>query len=205
MNTIPSRPVKVFDPLLRLTHWWLALAIIALIVTSQLAELLEDGPYEALMWDWHIVSGYALAGGLFVRLIWGFVGPAPARGTDLWHPRAWAGMLKFHWPRPRLGHDAAASLAFIAFYAVSAIMVITGFALTATEFDAGPLAGWIGGASRFNDLFEEPHEAGFVFILLFIAIHVGALVFHHWRGERVAQAMVNGKQFEAQDGQVIDG
>ncbi len=203
MNPIASRPVKVFDPLLRLTHWWLALSIIVLIATSQFAELFEDGPYEALMWDWHIVSGYALAAGLFVRLVWGFVGPAPARGADLWHPKAWAEMLQLHWPRPRLGHDAAASLAFIAFYAVSAVMVITGLALTATEFDSGPLAPWIGGATRFKDFFEEPHEAGFIFILLFIGVHIGALIVHHRRGERVAQAMVNGKQFE-HDGQIID-
>lgn len=205
MNSISSRPVKVFDPLLRLTHWWLALSIVALIATSQFAELLEDGPYEALMWDWHIVSGYAMAGGLFVRLVWGFVGPAPARWIDLWHPKAWSDMLQLHWPRPRLGHDAAASLAFILFYAVSAVMVISGFALTAIEFDSGPLVALLTGAERFKDLFEEPHEAGFVVILLFIAVHLGALIFHHWRGERVAQAMINGKQFETQDAQVIDG
>lgn len=92
-----------------------------------------------------------------------------------------------HW------HDAAASLAFIAFYAVSAVMVMTGLALTTTEFDSGPLAPWIGGATRFQDLFEEPHEAGFIFILLFIGVHVGALIFHHPRRERVVQAMVNGR------------
>ena len=204
MDPLPSRPVKVFDPLLRLTHWWLALSIIALIATSQFAELFEDGPYEALMWDWHVVSGYALAAGLVVRLAWGFVGPAPARWTDLWHPKAWTGMLQLRWPRPRLGHDAAASLAFIAFYVVSAIMVVTGLALTAIEFDSGPLVGLFSGAERFKDLFEEPHEAGFVFILFFIAMHVGALIFHHRRGERVAQAMVNGTQFKEQDARVTD-
>ena len=78
-------------------------------------------------------------------------------------------------------------------------MLVTGFGLSATEFGTGPLAGVLDGAARFEWLFDEPHEAGFALILLFIAVHLGALVFHHRRGERVAQAMVTGNQFVAKD------
>ena len=195
MNTTQSTPVRVFDPLLRITHWWIVLSIVSLIATSQLAELFEDSARETLLWQWHIVSGYALAAGLLVRVLWGLVGPRTARWSDLWHPSAWAGLLSMRRAKPRRGHDAVASLAFIGFYLIVAMMVITGLGLAATAFETGPLAGWIGGMRRLEDIFEEPHEAGFVFILLFIGLHLGALAWHHWRGECVAQAMVSGKQF----------
>jgi len=41
---------------------------------------------------------------------------------------------------------------------------------------------------------KEPHEFGFSLLLGFIGLHLAALVFHQWRGERVAQSMVTGKQ-----------
>ena len=119
--------------------------------------------------------------------------PATARGSDLWHPAAWRAMLALRWPRPRRGHDAAAALAFIGFYLVVLMMVLTGLGLAATEFRTGPLAGLFGGMHRLEEVFEAPHEAGFALILGFIGVHLAALIYHHWRGERVAQAMVTGR------------
>jgi len=195
MKPQSSHPVRVFDPLLRLTHWWIVLAIIALVGTSQLAEFFEHDTTAELLWSWHIVSGYALAAGLAVRLLWGLVGPASARWSDLWHPRLWRGLLKWRWPQARRGHDAVASLAFIGFYLVVTLMVLSGFGLAATEFQTGPLSNLFGGMHSLESIFEEPHEAGFALILAFIGLHLAAIAFHHWRGERVAQAMINGKQF----------
>lgn len=199
MNTHSLHPVRVFDPLLRITHWWIAMAIVALVATSQLAELFEHETTAEWLWSWHIVAGYALAAGLAVRLLWALVGPASARWSDLWHPAAWKGLLERRWPKPRRGHDAAASLAFIAFYLVVTLMVLTGFGLAATEFQTGPLATVLGGMRQLEELFEEPHELGFALILGFIGLHLAAIAFHHWRGERVAQAMINGKQFVADE------
>ncbi|QID19842.1 cytochrome b/b6 domain-containing protein [Nitrogeniibacter mangrovi] len=200
-----ATPVKVFDPLLRLTHWWIVLSIVSLIATSQLAELFEDGGGDTVFWQWHIVSGYALAAGLTVRVLWGLIGPVSARWKDLWHPSAWAGLASLRWPRARRGHDAMASLAFIGFYLIVALMVATGLGLAATEFQTGPLNALFGGMRQLEDLFKEPHEAGFTLILLFIGLHLGALAFHHWRGERVAQAMVTGRQYLDQDGEISHG
>lgn len=205
MKTQSLHSVRVFDPLLRITHWWIVLSIVALIGTSQLAEFFEHDATAELMWSWHIVSGYALAAGLIVRLLWGLVGPSSARWTDLWHPRAWKGLLKLRWPQARRGHDAAASIAFIGFYLLVVMMVLTGFGLAATEFQTGPLASVMGGMKQLEELFEEPHEVGFALILTFIGLHLAALAFHHWRGERVAQAMINGKQFVHDEAEVSHG
>ncbi|MBI1285022.1 MAG: cytochrome b/b6 domain-containing protein [Thiobacillus sp.] len=188
---------RVYDPLLRLLHATIGVAIIALIVTSQLADWFEHGPYEKALWNLHILSGYVLSAGLLTRILWGLVGPASARWRDLWHPTVWKSSLRnLRLPDARrFGHDAIASLAYLFAYGVMALMVATGLGLAASEFQTGPLAGWLGNASWLEDVLGEPHEAGFVLMLGFIGLHMAALVFHQLRGERVAQSMLTGKQY----------
>ncbi len=192
---------SVYDPLLRVLHWWIAASILALIATSQLAELFEDGASEQTLWDGHVLSGYALTSGLLARLLWGLIGPPSARWRDLWHPATWINALRrLRLPSMnRFGHDPLASLAYLAAYALMALMVVTGLGLTATELQSGPLAGWLGGAGWLEEVFEEPHEAGFALLLGFIGLHLAALVFHRLRGERVAQSMITGKQYRAME------
>jgi len=95
----------------------------------------------------------------------------------------------------RVGHDPIASLAYLFAYGVMALMVVTGLGLSATEFQTGPLAGWLGNMPWLEDVLGEPHEVGFALMLGFIGLHMAALVFHQFRGERVAQSMVTGKQY----------
>ena len=169
----------------------------ALIVTSQLADWFEHGPYEKTLWNLHIVIGYTLTAGLLTRLLWGLVGPLSARWRDLWHPAVWKESLRtLRLPAThRAGHDPLASLAYLFAYGVMALMVVTGLGLAASEFQTGPLAGWLGDAAWLEDVLKEPHEFGFSLLLGFIGLHLAALVFHQWRGERVAQSMVTGKQY----------
>lgn len=188
---------RVYDPLLRLLHWAIALSILALIATSQLAEAFEDGPYENTLWDLHILSGYGMTAALLARLLWALVGPASARWRDLWHPAVWKDSLKkLRLPSAhRVGHDPVASLAYLFAYGVMALMVVTGLGLAASEFQTGPLAAWLGNAGWVEDVMEDPHEFGFILLLGFIGLHMAALVFHQLRGERVAQSMVTGRQY----------
>lgn len=199
-----SEPRRVFDPLLRLLHWTLALSIVLLIATSQLAEAFEEGPYENTLWNLHILTGYVLSAGLLTRLLWGVVGPLSARWRDLWHPAVWRDSLRnLRLPAAhRAGHDPIASLAYLFAYGVMALMVVTGLGLAASEFQSGPLAGWLGNASWLEDVLGEPHEVGFALLLGFVGLHMAALLFHQLRGERVAQSMVTGKQYL--DAQYID-
>jgi Ni/Fe-hydrogenase 1 B-type cytochrome subunit len=188
---------RVFDPLLRLLHWVIALSIVGLIVTSQAADWFEDGPYEKALWNLHILTGYVLSAGLLTRLLWGVVGPVSARWHDMWHPAIWKDSLtKLRLPtKHRAGHDPIASLGYLFAYAVMALMVVTGLGLAASEFQAGPLAGWLGNMPWLEDVLGEPHEVGFTLLLVFIGLHMTALVYHQIRGERVAQSMVTGKQY----------
>lgn len=194
---LPTQARRVYDPLLRALHWTIALSVVALVVTSQLAEAAEHGPYETTIWNLHILSGYGLSAALLARLLWGLVGPASARWRDLWHPAAWKGALQtMRLPSThRAGHDPIASLAYLFAYAVMTLMVSTGLGLAASEFQAGPFSAWLGGADWLEDFLEDPHEAGFALMLGFVGLHIAALVFHQLRGERVAQSMVTGKQY----------
>lgn len=197
MNTPPLAGQRAYDPLLRLIHAWNALAILGLTATSQLAELFEHGPWEPAVWQVHIQFGYALIGGIVVRLLWGVVGPERALWTDLWHPHEWLAMLRgrLDFP-PRLGHDVRASAAFLALYAVLLLMAATGLVLAAVEHGMGPLAASLGDETGLKHFFKEPHEAGFALVLAFIGLHLGALAYHRFvLRTPVDQAMVSGIQY----------
>lgn len=157
-----THPHRVFDPLLRSLHWAIALSVVTLIASSQLAEAFEHGPYETAIWNLHILADYGLTAALLARLLWGLVGPTNARWRDLWHPAVWKDSLKrLRLPAAhRLGHDPIASLAYLFAYGVMALMVVTGLGLAASEFQAGPLAAWLGNASWLEDVAEDPDEAG---------------------------------------------
>lgn len=207
MPHLETEPRRVYDPLLRLLHAAIALSIISLIITSQLADWFEHGPYEYTLWNLHILSGYVLATSFLTRLLWSLAGPASARWCDLWHPVVWKDSLRrLRLPAAhRVGHDPIASLAYLAAYAVMGFMIVTGLGLAASEFQAGPLAGWLGNVGWLEEVLKDPHEVGFALMLGFIGLHMAALVFHHLRGERVAQSMLTGKQYHPAEGEVPHG
>jgi len=198
-----ARPVAVFDGLLRLIHAWNALSILALIATALLADAYEHDQESAALWRLHIQFGYALIGGLVARCIWGLIGPAPARWSDLWHPREWSAMLRtlprFRLPAPRLGHDTLASVLFLALYLVLAGLAVTGLALAAIEHNMGPLTTWLGDSLWLKHLFKEPHEAMYAIVASFVPLHLAALGWHHIHGKTpAAQAMITGIQYSAE-------
>lgn len=62
-----SAPLRAWDPLVRLTHWGIVLAVLLNALVT------EEGDV------WHVWVGTAMAALLVLRLIWGLVGPAEAR------------------------------------------------------------------------------------------------------------------------------
>lgn len=193
---------KVYDPALRLMHWWNALAIVALLATAWSSDLFEHGPYERTLWQVHIFLGYALITGLAARLAWGLVGPRYARFADLWHPRAWLDVARLRRlaAAPRFGHDTFASLAYLAVYALLATMAVTGLALAAVEHGTGPLAGVLGDMIWLKKLFKEPHETIATVLAVFIGLHLTMLIVHERRdGNRIARSMITGFQYRRRE------
>ena len=67
--TLPEA-IKVWDPFVRVFHWSLAALFLAAYVTGDDAGQM------------HIAAGYAIAGLIALRIVWGFVGPRHARFSN---------------------------------------------------------------------------------------------------------------------------
>jgi cytochrome b len=196
MDTLSFHREKSYDAFLRLLHWTLVVCILFLFATELAAESVPKGEMRDMVWHGHVLTGYALACTLGLRLIWGFIGGRHARWPDFWHPAQWRALLVKR-ERPdtaAFGHDPLASLAYLGLYAILAGMVTTGFIAAAGYFDLGPLSG-LGISKDLAHDFKEVHEVAANLILLFVLAHIGALIFHERRGPPMAQAMVSGWQY----------
>ena len=69
-TTTPAR--RRWDPIVRITHWSIALAVLANAVITEEGS----GP--------HIWVGYGLAAILGLRMLWGLIGPVEARFGAFW-------------------------------------------------------------------------------------------------------------------------
>jgi cytochrome b len=190
---------QVYDPVLRSIHAWNALAIVLLLLGGRVGEWMGYAPEAVSLWRFHVWAGYALLLGLIARLVWGLVGPSHARIGALWRPREWVRALRsralFAAPQD-WGHHAPATAVYLLLYLVLFGMVATGLALAAIEQGRGPLYLWLGHDFTLKHLFRGPHEWMENAILVFVLVHIAALILHEVRhGAPLAQAMVSGFQY----------
>ncbi len=166
--------VQVWDPFVRIFHWSLIGLFVLAFATGDETEWL------------HLTAGYAIAGLVLLRIIWGFVGPRHARFSDFVRPpRQVADYLhsaiRLRAPR-YLGHNPAGGAMIIALLTMLIGISVTGFMMTTDAF-------W--GAQWVEDLHE-----GLVYVTLgLIALHVAGVVFagiEH--GENLVKAMITGRK-----------
>ncbi len=181
--------VRLWDPLLRGFHWLLAIFVIA-------AWLL--GNYGPTSMKLHFLCGFAVAFLLVFRLIWGFIGPAPARFTNfLRGPSAIGGYASnlflrkpSYWP----GHNPLGALSVIAMLAALAAQVLSGAMSESENFiDAGPLASSVSAATRTAA--GKYHDFGANLILILVAIHILVILFYRfWKREDLVGPMIHGQK-----------
>lgn len=192
------RRKKVYGVALRAVHAWNGLAIVFLLLSAWGADALDFGAEKKAAWLLHILGGYALVIGLVSRFVLGLIGGRHSRWSSFWHPRLW--LASFRSRRlsslKPFGHDPYASLAYLALYGVLFLMAATGLSLAAIEHDLGPLRQWLFDAVQFEELVEEPHEAGAYFVLGFIVTHLAAMIWHERKeGVPLVQSMISGFQY----------
>ncbi len=190
---------KVYDPVLRSIHAWNALAIVLLLLGGRVGEWMGYSPEAASLWRFHVWIGYGLVLGLVARLVWGLAGPRHAGLGMLWQPGAWWSAVRtrklFSEPID-WGHHAPATAVYLLLYLLLLVMAATGLALAAIEQGRGPLYLWLGHDATLRHLFSEPHELIEHVILVFVVVHIAALILHEIRhGVPLAQAMVSGFQY----------
>ena len=170
----PPAEVRVWDPLVRVFHWSLATLFLVAYVTGDEIERV------------HSAAGYAIAGLIILRVVWGFVGPRHARFSSFVRsPRAVLAYLRdvarFRAPR-HLGHNPAGGAMIIALLVMLAVTGITGHMMTTDAF-------W--GAKGV----EEIHEAFANLTVGLIAFHVlGVLISSFGHRENLVKSMMTGRK-----------
>ena len=169
-----AREVLVWDPLVRLIHWSLALAILLN------GTVIED---ESQTHEW---IGYFALGLVALRLVWALVGPKHARfsafppspARALRHLRAMiSGDRTIH-----LSHNPLGALMVYNIWLSVIAIGVTGYMMTTLTFFG---VDWV----------EEVHEAVFAWLILSVGLHVGGVVFDSMRsGVNLVRAMVNGRK-----------
>lgn len=204
------RLYPVWDPLLRLLHWWIALTLVMQFISGAFLLTFGDDMSDQLMEKIdlvHIYSGYILAAGLALRIVWLFAGPAEARWRDLlpltagqrriWRKTISSYLSGFRRPvPPYFGHNAFAGPAYLAFYGIATAQVTLGIILSRMSDE-----------QRMNSVLMDWHDWGFYLLLGFIVIHVALVVTHEITGRHnMTSAMIHGhKSFtEAEAREIAD-
>ncbi len=160
--------VKVWDPVVRLFHWGLALAVLGSFLTSD-----EDALVPV-----HVKIGLVVVALVVMRLAWGFLGPHPARFTTfVKRPSeilAYGRRMLTGRPPLHLSHNPMGGAMVVALLGVLAGLALTGaVAYAGPEFE-GPLTGVL--SKRGGKAVKEVHEALSGALLALVGLHVAGVL-----------------------------
>jgi cytochrome b len=173
----------VWDLPTRLFHWVLA-ALIGFSWWSAEEEKL----------DWHMWSGYAVMTLVLFRLLWGVFGSSTARFANFVRgPSAVLAYLRDAKGWRAIGHTPLGAVSVIALLGLTILQVVTGlFNADDDGLVEGPLAPLV--AFDISDAAHDLHELLFNVLLVFIAIHLAAIVFYRLvQGKRLLGPMISGR------------
>ena len=170
----PGQMVRVWDPLVRIFHWSLAMAFAVAWLTGDETEQV------------HIWAGYTIIGLLAVRIVWGVVGTAHARFSDfVYRPSTvFAYLMDAMRLRAKryVGHNPAGGAMVLALILMIGATAATGFMMTT---DAYWGVGWV----------EETHEIAANLSLLLVALHLAGVAFASFEyRENLVKAMITGRK-----------
>lgn len=205
----PSPTIRRWDPIVKMTHW----GIVAVVICNAL--LVGKGSIA------HVYVGYLLAALLALRLVWGLIGPAPARFLSFPpSPRRAirhmgdiiAGRKEVH-----KSHNPLGALMVYAIWTCLGVIIATGVAMSGPPpaVDYPVTASAIvssdenekeyrgeeeeergeadSEAGESEEVFEELHEAAVNLLYLLIMLHIAGVIFETTRsGRRTLTAMLPG-------------
>ena len=180
-NTSKTKQVKVWDILVRITHWIVAAGIIANLLFT------EDGS------DLHVYVGYTVVGLVVIRLLWGLVGTRYARFTNFFPTPA---RLKAHLSNlsvrcvdeQHLGHNPLAAIMMLSLWAVIIGLGITGYLMESHIFSHIQLL-------SNKDMLEEIHELLANSLYLLVPLHIfAAIAMSYWQRQNLIKAMITGEK-----------
>lgn len=200
MTQVQARQSR-WDPVVKLTHWSVVLAVLANAVIT------EEGSGA------HVWVGYALAAILGLRLLWGLIGPAEARfSAFLPSPRralAHLREIRSGTVTEHRSHNPLGALMVYAIWSCLLVIIGTGIAMAGLPDTNGQLreseAAYAsaeayeeaeereGGEGHEEGAVTEVHEVAANLLYLLILLHIAGVVFETRRsGRKVVLAMVPG-------------
>lgn len=200
-------PLRRWDPLVRVTHWGIVVAVIAN------ALVVEEGSGA------HVWVGYGLAALLALRLLWGLIGPPEARFSAFPpSPSGALGHIREITAGKRAAHASHNPLGGLMVYAIwicLAIIIATGIFMAPpsaapwtnlrskdrveapgrtavtdpADEEGSDRAGETG--EREEDTLTEVHEVAVNLLYLLIALHLTGVIFETRRsGRQIITAML---------------
>lgn len=181
----------VWDIFVRLFHW----SLVALVGLSFYTMKTEGAPFVFPI-DIHARAGYLLIGLLLFRWLWGLLGSHHARfvnflrspGTMIDYGRRLAGAK----PPIFAGHNPLGGVMVLVMLLSLTFQASSGLFLTDDIFFKAPLNGWVGGGTVKT--LATLHSLNADLLVVLIAGHLLALVFHRLKGERLVGAMITGRK-----------
>lgn len=165
----------MWDPLVRIGHWLLALSI-------ALAWLTKAGTGR----EWHEEIGYVALAVIAVRIAWGWLGSSYARFASFLRTpaatlRYGRQLLAGHEPRC-IGHNPLGGWMIVALLLDTALVGASGWLYTTDRFWG---VAWV---ERLHSILSDS-------LLILIAAHVGGVIFSSWRHrENLIAAMLHGRK-----------
>ncbi len=178
-----ARSIVVWDPLVRLIHWGLALTILLN------GAILDE---ESTLHEW---IGYVAVGLVGVRLIWGLFGSRHAR-LSAFPPAPVAALrhlvaLSKGDKTVHLSHNPLGALMVYNIWGTVLVLGVTGYLMGTVQFFG---VDWV----------EEVHELAFNWLLVSIVLHVVGVMFDTWRSRvPLARSMIDGRKRVPQDRSVV--
>ena len=175
--------VAVWDAPTRLFHWTLA-ALIGFSWWTAEEEKLEL----------HMYSGYAVLTLLLFRLLWGLFGSSTARFRNFVKgPAAVLAYVRDMRGWRAIGHSPLGALSVVALLGLTLLQVTTGlFNADNDGLYEGPLALSVSG--DLVDAAHDAHELLFNVLLVFIGLHVAAVLFYRlFLGKKLVGPMIHGR------------
>ena len=207
-----TETVRVWDPLIRIFHWGLVAAFAIAWLTAEEAQPV------------HEIAGYAVAGLVVVRILWGLVGSRYARFSQfIRSPGATIGylgdMLRGREAR-FLGHNPAGAAMIVALLAALSGTAFTGWLLedptrqallpAMPQIVAPAYADEDGEDREYGErgesgesLLKEVHESFANLTLLLVVLHLGGVALASVRHrENLARAMITGDKRAPEPGDI---
>jgi cytochrome b len=167
-----SATVRVWDPMVRIFHW----SLVGLFTFS----FFTGDEWKSA----HIWSGYAIAGLIVFRIIWGFIGGRHARFSDfVKSPITVMGFMidtARHRAKRYIGHNPAGGMMVLALILMISIIAASGYMMTTDMF-------W--GMEWVSDV----HETTVYLTIGLVVLHViGVVLASLEHRENLVRAMITG-------------